>query len=175
MGVVFRQSVKNTIVTGVGAMLGGLVIWLSTKYIPKQQLGFLGNLTNYAVAFSQFLLLGLNSTMSVYVHKYVDDPRKKKLLFSMSVVIPTLVTIVGTIIYYFAKESILKHFQPADIPFMRQYFMWLPLFALLFIYMVTLELYLSSPMRVAMSAFMREVLLRLLNNCTYILLWVWRY
>jgi O-antigen/teichoic acid export membrane protein len=163
MGIVFRQSAKNAIVVASGALLGALVIWLSTKYTTKQQLGFTRNLTNYAVALSQLLLLGLNSTLVVYIHRYANDEKKRKLLITLSLVLPIIFAAVFTVVYYFLKSWILTHFQPEDAPFMQRYFMWLPVYTALFIYMILLEQYLGSQMKVAVSAFMREVVLRVAN------------
>lgn len=163
MGIVFRQSAKNTIVAALGAILGALIIWLSTKYTTKQQLGFTRNLTNYAVTFSQILLMGVNSTLTVYIHKYHNDSNKRKSLITLSLLIPAMMTAIFSITYFILKPWILRHFQMDDAPFMSRYFMWLPLFTFLFIYNVILEQFLGSQLKVAISAFMREVVLRAAN------------
>src|SRR5256885_2331577 len=123
MGIVFRQSAKNTIVAALGAILGALIIWLSTKYTTKQQLGFTRNLTNYAVTFSQILLMGVNSTLAVYIHRYANDARKRRSLITLSFIIPAITSGIFTIVYFLLKPWILKHFQPDDAPFMQRYFM----------------------------------------------------
>lgn len=163
MGIVFRQSAKNTIVAVLGAILGAFIIWLSTKYTTKQQLGFTRNLTNYAVAISQTLLLGINSTLVVYIHKYSDNANKRKTLITLSLVLPAVAATIFTVVVFLLKDWILKHFQPDDVPFMRRYFVWLPIFTALFIYMIILEQYLGSQLKVAVSAFMREVVVRVAN------------
>ena len=161
MGVVFRQSAKNSIVVILGAILGALVIWLSTTYLTKPQLGFTRNLTNYAVALSQILLLGLNNTLAVYIHRYANDERKKKSLITICLLLPAVITAIFSVVYILLHSWILPHFQPADIPYMQRYFYWLPIYTLFFVYMVILEQYLGSQMKVAVSAFMREVVLRI--------------
>ena len=160
MGIVFRQSAKNSIVVVLGAILGALIIWLSTTYLTKPQLGFTRVFTNYAVVLSQILLLGLNNTLAVYIHRYASDERKKKSLITVCLVSPLVIAVVFSIAYIALRSWILPHFQPEDIPFMRRFFFWLPVYTVLFIYMVILELYLGSQMKVAVSAFMREVVLR---------------
>ncbi|MFI5196596.1 MAG: polysaccharide biosynthesis C-terminal domain-containing protein [Chitinophagales bacterium] len=174
MGIVFRQSAKNWIVVCMGALLGALIIWLSTKYIPQRQYGFIGSLTNYAVTISQVLLLGLNSTLVVYIHRYADDDRKRKLLLTICLIFPAIFAGIVSILYYILRSWILHHFQPDDQPYMERYFMWLPVFTLLFIYLVILEQYLGSQMKVAVSAFMREVVLRV-TNIILILLFAFGY
>ena len=163
MGIVFRQSVKTSIVVFGGALLGALITWLSTKYIPKQQFGFTRTLTNQAVTLSQLFLLGLSSTLFVFTHRYDGQPEKKKALLTLCLGFPLITVFLGTIAWFALKEQILHHFQPGDAILMRQYFMWLPLYTLLFLYMTILEQYLGSQMKVAISAFMREVLLRVIN------------
>ena len=137
MGIVFRQSAKNWIVVCIGAIFGALIIWLSTKYIPQRQYGFLGTLTNYAVTISQVLILGLNSTLVVFIHRFADNDRKRKLLLALCFIIPAIIACFFSILYYFMRSWILRHFQPADQPFMEQYFLWLPVFTLFFIYLFT--------------------------------------
>ncbi len=163
MGIVFRQSIKNTVVTGSGALLGAAIMWLSTNYIAKRELGFIGTFTGYAITLSQVLLLGLNSTLVVYVHRYANDLPKKKLLITLCLALPGTVLAIVSILYFFLKPWILGHFQPEDQAYMDTYFSWLPGFTVLFIYLVILEQYLGSQMKVAISAFAREVLLRLAN------------
>lgn len=174
MGIVFRQSAKNWIIVCMGALLGALVIWLSTKYISQQQYGFIGSITNYAVTVSQILLLGLSSTLVVYIHHYADDERKRKLLISICLFFPLVVACIVSIVYYFMRSWLLHHFQPADAPFMDRYYMWLPLFTLFFIYMSILEQYLGSQLKVAAPAFVREVVLRIIN-IALILLFAYGY
>lgn len=169
MGIVFRQSAKNSIVVGIGALLGALIMWLSVKFIAKQELGSIGILTNFAITFSQILLLGLNNTMIVYIHRYANDVKKKKLLLGMCLSLPILFATLITIAYYYLKTPILNLFQQEDATIMAQYFMWLPIYTVLFIYLIILEQYLGSQMKVAISAFMREVVLRVLNIAVILL------
>lgn len=163
MGVVFRQSAKNLVVTMAGAALGALVIWLSTKYIGKREFGFLGNFTNYAIAAAQLLLFGLNNTLAVYIHRFYEQAEKKKALFTWSLLIPGALAVLFSVIYLALKPWVLAHFQVEDRPFMDRYYLLLPAYVLVFIYLIMFEQYLSAHMKVAVSAFMREVVVRLLN------------
>jgi O-antigen/teichoic acid export membrane protein len=161
MGIVFRQSAKNAVVVALGAALGALTIWLSTRYTTKQQLGFTRTITTYAITFSVIVITGLNSTLTTYIHRYANDARKQRLLITFCLILPGIFLAALTIVYFFFGDKILSHCQPEDVPFMRQYFSWLPIFTLFFVYMTILEQYLGSQMKVAVSAFMREVVLRL--------------
>jgi O-antigen/teichoic acid export membrane protein len=163
MGIVFRQSVKTSIVIFAGAFLGALTIWLSTKYIPKQEFGFIRNLTIQSVLLSNFLLLGTGHVLIVFIHRFIDENSKRKVLITLCCIVPLISTILFSVFYFLFKSYLISHFQPSDIPLIRKYFVWLPIYTLLFIYMSILELYLGTQMKVAVAAFMREIILRLFS------------
>ncbi len=95
MGIVFRQSAKTSIVVIFGAVMGAVIIWLSTKYLPdKHQFGFVQTLTTYAVTLSQILLLGVNYTLAVYIHRYANNEQKRKLLLTLCFIVPGILTVV---------------------------------------------------------------------------------
>ena len=175
MGIVFRQSVKTSIVVLGGAILGALILWLSTKFIAdQQQFGFTKILTNWAVMLSQFFLFGFNSTLFFYAHKYAASLNKMKVLTTLCLVIPFFGVAGGTIFYYIFHDQVINHFQVSDKPYVDKYFMWLPIYTLIFLYIIILELYLGSQLKVAVASFMREVILRLLNIIV-ILLYAFSY
>jgi O-antigen/teichoic acid export membrane protein len=163
MGIVFRQSVKTSIVVFSGAVLGALTLWLSTKYVPKQEYGFIKTLTAWALMLSNFAPFGLNTTLAVFIHRYNGQDAKRKMLLTICMVVPLALTLVISLLYLLFPEWILHHFQPGDAPLMRRFYLWLPIYVLMFVYMTILDQYLCSQMKVAISAFMREVLLRVLN------------
>jgi len=163
MGIVFRQSIKTSIVVFTGALLGALTMWLITKYVHQQQYGFIGTLTKWAILFSVFTPIGLTNTLSVFIHRYNNEDRKRKMLLTICLIVPSVITLFISVFYFLLQNWILHHFQPADQPLLQKYYFLLPVYALLFVYMTMLEQYLCSQMKVAVSSFMREVFLRLLN------------
>ena len=62
MGIVFRQSIKTTIVTFIGAALGALSIYIAAK-LPPQDWGFSKNILTQAIVFSQVVLIGVHSML----------------------------------------------------------------------------------------------------------------
>jgi O-antigen/teichoic acid export membrane protein len=163
MGIVFRQSAKNLIIVSFGAALGILITWLSIRYIPRQPLGFSNTLTTQAVTLSHLIFLGFSSTLIVYIHRLANEENKRRLLLTLCLGIPAILSVLVAIVYFLLKDFVLGHFQAIDIPLMAQYYMWLPVYAFLFIYQVMLEQYLGSQMKVAIAAFIREIGLRVLN------------
>jgi O-antigen/teichoic acid export membrane protein len=163
MGIVFRQSVKASIVTFTGALLGATVVYLSTLFVPVQELGFRGNLITQALVISQIFHLGLTSTMSVYIHKYRDEGQKRRALLGLCFGVPSALLLLATPFYFVFKAQIIALFQAQDIPFITRYYAWLPLFTMFYMYQALFEVYLVSKMKTAQSGFMREIGLRVLN------------
>ncbi len=164
MGIVFRQSAKTSLIVLSGAVLGVVILWLTTKYVPdKHQFGFLQTITNYAITTAQVLLFGLNWTLAVNIHKYDDDAARRKVLLTICFGLPAVLLAFVSIVYFVAKAWVLKHYQPDDIPLMQQYYGWVPVYILLFIYQLIFEQYLGAQMKVAIAAFIREVVIRIAN------------
>ena len=163
MGIVLRQSVKYTIVTFTGALLGLIVVYASQKLIPQQELGFSRNLLNQAVICSQAILMGVHTTLYVFIFRYADNDEKRRTLITFSLLIPFILTLLFSLLYFAFKSPFIHLYQAKDMAFARQYFAWLPVYTLLWGLMTVLEHYLAAQMKVALSNFMREVILRMLN------------
>lgn len=163
MGIVFRQSVKSAIVTFSGAVLGTAVMYLSARYLPKQELGFFRNtLPEQALLLAQILLLGLHSTLSVYIHRFPPGHTGRPALLGISFIIPVSCLLLLLPFYYLFQEQIIHFFQSHDQPMIRLFYSWLPVYTFFFICLLLLEQYLISQMKVALALFMREVVFRIL-------------
>jgi O-antigen/teichoic acid export membrane protein len=163
MGIVIRQSIKTTLVTLFGAVLGAVIVLTSTYLLPVQYYGFIKNITNQALTFSYFLLMGVPSTLMVYIHKYQEEPKKRKALIGFSFLIPIISCLLFILVYTLLHKPIINHYQPIDRPINEQYFYLLPIFVLLLSLVTLLESYLNSQMRVAVSSFMQAILIRVLT------------
>jgi O-antigen/teichoic acid export membrane protein len=163
MGIVFRQSVKSTLVIFTGAILGALIIYLTSRFIPVQNLGYLRYITSQSVMYSQLMLVGLHITLIVYIHKYPPGDPRRPALVTLSMAIPLVILLFFSIVYFIFRQQIVALYNPKDIYFVTRYFAWLPVNVLLWGYMTILEQYLTSQLKIALATFMKEILLRLVN------------
>lgn len=163
MGIVFRQSIKSTISTLSGALLGALIVYLTRHLLSEQQRGFRDNLTNQAVVAGQILLLGAHNTLGVFIHRYANDYRRRSSLLTYSLFVPLVAIALCSAIYLLARHSFIDWYQPIDRPMISRYFLWLPLFVFFFAYQALVETFLVSQMKVAKAVFLREVVLRLIQ------------
>lgn len=163
MGIVFRQSIKTIIVTFSGAVLGAAILYLSTLLLARQEYGYTRNLLSIAVIVSQLLLLGLHTSLYIFIHKYPEEHKGRPVLITICLSIPIIFSVIFSIAYLLLKPYILSLYQAQDLEIVDKYFMWLPLYALFWSTITTLEQLLGAHMKVAASTFFKEVLLRIFN------------
>lgn len=164
MGIVFRQSVKSTLVIFFGALLGAVTLLLSTQYLTKQELGFNKIILFQAIVVSQVTMLGMPSVISIIIHKYPIGSPKRPALISICLSIPIIITSIFSVFYFLFKQPILHLlYKPSDQIYGDRFFVLLPICTLLYGLMIVLEYYLNSRIKVAQSIFVREVVLRLLS------------
>lgn len=163
MGIVFRQSIKTSIVTFTGAILGALILYLSLILLPQKEFGFARNLLSQAVVGSQFILMGMHSMLYVFINKYPPEHKGRSVIITIGVTTPILLTLIFGIIYIIAKPYIVSLYNIEDIMLVEKYFYWLPLYVLFWGLIIILEQFLNTQMKIAAPSFLREVLLRILN------------
>lgn len=163
MGIVLRQSVKTTTITFAGAILGALTIYLSTKYIPGQGYGFSKTILTHALLASQLTMVGMHSTLHIFLNRYEASDSRRKVLFTMSMIVPVIVTALASLLYIVCKSGYISLYTVQDQPYLEKFFYWLPVYTLLWTVMTLLEYYLLAHMKVALSNFVKEIILRLGN------------
>lgn len=165
MGIVFRQSIKSTAATFAGAILGAVIMLISSNMIPQQELGFSRNLTNQTVVASFFILMGMSSTLFLYFHRFDEkkDQVKRAVFMSMCFLVPLAVFLLILIPYFLFQDYLLHFFQDKDRPFMKQYILCFPLYTLFYLYSVLIEAYLLTQLKIAAASAVKEVLLKGMN------------
>lgn len=170
MGIVFRQSVKTTVITFTGAVLGALILYFS-NYIFKddqQKFGFTRTLTNVGAIFQFVILGGTSPLILTYAQRYGDDIRKKVLITACAL-IPIFSIVLFLIPYAFYRMQITGLYKPDDQPYVAQYYYLIPVLIFIWAYMTLFESYLASQHKVAAATFMKEIVLRLCNIAILIL------
>lgn len=163
MGIVFRQSVKTSIVILSGAILGLVFTYWQTKVMLKTEIGISRNLIYQSVVLQSIVLLGGPSVLLTYIHRYTKIDPRRNVLFSSALLAPLAALLIFCIPYFLLRDWIISKYQLVDQPYLYEFFAWMPILTLLWSYMSVFEIYLMGMMRAAMATFMREVALRLIN------------
>ncbi len=163
MGIVFRQSVKTTIVNFAGALLGALIVFISPQIFSQQQYGFTKNVNIEGAIAHLLTLMGTASLAYTFTQRYAGKDERKKVLVAICSLVPLAATVVLTIPYLMFRNDVVNLYQPGDRNLVNRYYLWVPVLVLLWSFMNFIEQYLISQVKVAAAAFTREVLLRLVN------------
>lgn len=171
MGVVFRQSIKTTIVTFLGAALGGVLILVSSNMMPEQELGFVRNLPIQGAIASFFLSAGMSTTLFYYLHRYDhrQDSERKAVLLSVCFLVPVLLFVLAVIPYFLFEDVWIQYFQEKDVALLKRYMLCFPLFTLFSIVILSLESFLNAHIRSAQVGFIREVFIKGSNLVLFLL------
>lgn len=169
MGIVFRQSIKATIVTLTGAVLGAVVWLVSTMVLPKQQLGLVTNITLAGAIIQLFVIVGTANLILVYLQRYKYEDERRKTLLTLGVLTSLVGTILFSILFYIFKQPIIDLYNPEDQVLIRKYYYLLPVLVLFWGLTTIFDQYLISHVKISIPAFTREVVLRTTN---LVLLWL---
>lgn len=172
MGIVFRQSIKTTLVTFLGAALGFLTNYLYSFMLLQQHFGFTRTVVNYGAIIQYLLLLGINGGLLVYITRYEGNDPRRKVFLTAAFLLPLVLVGLLLLPYGVYQDGILSLFQPQDQPLFRQFYWWMPPLILLWCYISVLDAWLIANYRTAQASFSREIVLRL-SNLAVLLLYFW--
>lgn len=174
MGIVVRQSVKGTIVTFTGALLGAIITYIYTFIFSMSELGYVTNFVHQAALIQIFTLIGTSSLVGYYTPRYTEDGPRQKVLLSFSMLCTLSATLIFTIAYFLLKDFIIGKYHHADQLYINKYYWCMPLLVLSWSFMTIFEAYLVSKHRSAIVAFMREVMVRILT-LVFIILFYFKF
>lgn len=163
MGIVFRQSIKTTIVTLTGAVLGAVIWWVSTRTLAKNELGLVTNITLAGAIVQLLVILGTANLVLVYTQRYKVEDERRKTLLTLAVLTSIAGTFLFSILFFAFKQYILKLYSPEDQVLIDKYYYLLPVLVFFWGLLTIFDHYLISQVKVSIPAFSREVILRLLN------------
>lgn len=165
MGIVFRQSVKTTIVTFTGAGLGALIALVSPMLMEKAELGLINSITYLAATVQLLVMVGTSALVAVYTQRYAHNDERRKALLSISLLVTTISSILFAIAFLLLKGPIIGMYNTTDQALISEYYHYIPFMVLFMALGNVIENYLIANMKVALPAFAKEIVLRLVNLC----------
>jgi O-antigen/teichoic acid export membrane protein len=165
MGIVFRQSVKSTIVVFAGNILGALFNYWGAHVFKDdmQAWGFSRTIFNIGIICQMVTSFGSGAVILLFLQRYPPEDIRKKVLITVCSLVPAVVSLLLVPVYLLLKHDLVFLFQRSDQAYFLQYYLWIALLNVLWSYGSLYEYYLQSQQRTAQAMFSREVLLRLGN------------
>ncbi|MEX0288714.1 MAG: lipopolysaccharide biosynthesis protein [Flavobacteriaceae bacterium] len=106
MGVVYKQSFKNTLITYVGFGIGAInTLFLYTRFLTDEYFGLVGVILSTSTVLMPILAFGVPNAMIKYYSSFEEGEQKDRFL-SMMLVLPLIFIIPVACISYVANEAI---------------------------------------------------------------------
>lgn len=169
MGIVIRQSLKGTFVNYIGVLLGIFVqFYIVTKYLDPEVIGLTKVIYDVAFLGSTLALLGLGSSGMRFFPYFKDEKTGNHGFLYYFLLIPTVGSILASLLYVLLKSPILGYFGKNSPEFADFFYMVIPLLLILTFWQV-FENYANINMRIAIPKGIREVGMRLMMLIIYLL------
>ena len=173
MGIVARQSIKGTIATYIGVVVGIVTtFFIQTKALQPEQIGLIDILLQCSLLFGGLAQLGTNSSAMRYYPFFKDDERRDHGFFGWTLIVPLIGFSVflmaffafkGSSVHFFTKDSEVG----ADL--FAKYVNFVVPLAFFMLYISVFETNSNLLLRIVLPKFIREVGLRVATAVVYLL------
>lgn len=162
MGIVIKQSIKNTIVTFIGFAIGAInVLYMYPVFLGKDYLG----LTNYVLSAANILYpilsFGIQNTLIKFFNENNKTEDDLSSYFSYMLLLPLLIIIPFFAIFYLFYEDIALY-ESAKNAIVYDFVWEIPLIALFIGYFEIFYAWLRAHMKSVFGSFVKEVFVRIL-------------
>jgi O-antigen/teichoic acid export membrane protein len=162
MGIVIKQSIKNTIVTFIGFAIGAInVLYMYPVFLGKDYLG----LTNYVLSAANILYpilsFGIQNTLIKFFNENNKTEEDLSSYFSYMLLLPLLIIIPFFGLFYAFYENIALY-ESSNNAIVYDFVWEIPLIALFIGYFEIFYAWLRAHMKSVFGSFVKEVFVRIL-------------
>jgi len=178
LGVIFRQSIQNTIISYIGVALGFVItIWMYPNILTPEQYGLTRVLLSLAMVSTQLGSLGIKNTIIRFFPFFRDEEENHHGFLFLALIVPlTGFLLLGLGLYVF-RPQITQYFVERSELLVDYYWFILPLaFSILFFHVITK--FVQALYDTVLSSFLMDVAVRVLTALLliiYLMGWVTFY
>ncbi len=168
MGIIFRQSLKNTIVTYLGFGIGAVnTLFLFTRFLSDEYFGLVGVVLSTAAILAPLMSFGVPNTLVKFFSSYSDEEEKKNFL-SFMLLIP-LFLILPIALLSFLSYEVIAGFLARENEIVRGYVWYIFLIGMAMAYFEVFYSWAKVHLKSVFGNFMKEVFARLLIGLALVL------
>lgn len=165
MGVIIRQSIRASIFSYLGAIIGYVnVLWLYPYFLEANQIGLLGLIQSSSYLLATFGQVGMGSTLV----KFFPELKHQKGLMGAILLIAHLGFIAIVILILVFQNVIVDYFSKQS-PLFIEYFQLALIVTYLLVLFQVLEAFCRSILEIGLPTFLRDIGLRTLTTLSIIL------
>ncbi|MFS0490567.1 oligosaccharide flippase family protein [Leadbetterella byssophila] len=163
MGVIIRESLKNSIVNYTGVLIGTLnVLFVYNKLLSTEENGLYAILLSFPVVSAGFINLGVPHVIVRFFNRFADVEKKYHGIFTFLLTVPLIGFIVFLVLFFLFQDFFKGLY--SESPQLVQYFWALPLLTFSMLYQTLLEAYCRVHFKVVVPAIVREIGMKLANT-----------
>ncbi len=158
MGIVFRQSVNNTLITYIGFAIGAVnTLFLYTRFLSEEYYGLVGVILSTAALLMPIMAFGVPNTLVKYYSRFKKEDSRSFL--SMMLLLPLIMVVPLALLSYLANEAI-GSFLANKNAIVRDYVWHIFLIGLAMAYFEVFYAWCKVQMKTVFGNFMKEVFVR---------------
>lgn len=169
MGIVIRQSIKSSIMSFLGVVIGAFTtLWLMPRFLTMEQKGVLDLLLALAVSIATFSHLGAANIADKFFPIFKNPAKKHHGYLVFLICYASVGFLFYTSLYFIFKDFLLTIYtgEKAQI---NAYYYHIIVFTGIWVLTFIFEAYLRIHLRITIPTFFREVLIRSITMLTIII------
>jgi len=172
MNLLQRQGFFNSIILYAGTVLGFFNLFiLFQRYLSAEEIGFFNLMVNGSVIYAQIASLGISGVILKYFPYYRTQDKNHKGFVSFVLVLALTGFIIFTILYLIFKGPVIAHYKDSKgVSLLIDYYNYLIPISFLTLGFTVLESMARVVFKNILSAFLKEMLLRLSTTIAVILI-----
>ena len=161
MGIVIKQSIKNTIITYIGFGIGAInTLFMYGQFLGDTFYGLVGFILSAANIMMPLMAFGVHNTLVKFYNEYETEEKKAQFL-TFVLVLPLLIVLPISLIGYFGYHQIAELLSQKN-PIVYDYVWQIPVIGLCMGYFEIFYAWVKVHLQSVYGSFVKEVLLRIL-------------
>lgn len=171
MGIVFKQSMNNTIVTYLGFAIGAInTLFLYTSFMQPDNYGLVQLILSVSGVLMPILAFGVPNSLVKYYSSFKTD-REKDSFLGMMLFLPLFFIVPIAVLSFFANEAIGNLLSEKN-PIVRDYVWHIFLIGISMAYFEVFYAWARIRMKSVFGNFMKEIFCRVGQSILLVLLWL---
>ncbi|CAM3615588.1 oligosaccharide flippase family protein [Flavobacterium gelidilacus] len=161
MGIVLKQSLKNTVITYIGFAIGAInTLYMYVHFLGDTYYGLVGYVLSAANIMMPLMAFGVHNTLVKYFNEYKTEEEKSSFL-TFVLFLPLLLIIPFSLIAYFGYHQIASLLSEKN-PIVYDYVWQIPVIGLCMGYFEIFYAWVKVHLQSVLGNFIKEVFLRIL-------------
>ena len=161
MGVIFRQTLKSSIYSYSGVIIGFISVgFLMPKFLSTEEIGVIRQIQYYSMLLASFASIGLPQSIVRLFPHFVNKTNKNHGFITLISIITTFSAVIFTLFFLWFSKDLLKN----DIlksPLFSQYYKLIIPFTLATLIFMIIDSYSNVQKESTIGIFLKDFLLRL--------------